>query len=628
MYPILDKINNPNDIKKIDKQDYNELAKEIRAFLARNISKTGGHLASNLGVVELTIAIHLCLDFPEDKLVWDVGHQSYVHKILTGRKDRFDTLRQYGGLSGFPRISESDTDAFDSGHASTSVSVGLGYAFARDIQKKNNKIFTVIGDGSMTGGLFYEALNNAVSLNSGMIIVLNDNNMSISRNVGGMSNYLTRLRTDSRYRQLKENTKDIINNIPEIGGKIVDKVKRSKSSIKHLFIPGMMFEDMGLTYIGPVDGHNVNELVRTFKDALKLNKPVVVHVKTVKGKGYRYAEANPSMFHGVEPFHVNNGQSKREKTPGVTSYTNVFGKKLVSLAQEDDKICAVCAAMPQGTGLTEFADRYSDRFFDVGIAEEHAVTFAGALAAAGMKPVVAIYSTFLQRAYDQLIHDICLSNHHVVFAIDRGGIVGSDGETHQGIFDISYLTSIPNLTVMAPKNAWELEAMLEYAVSKCEGPVAIRYPRGDAYTGLSDYSQEIDGLKAEVIHEGNRVALLAYGSMVSRAEEAYNTLSSEGIKVTLVNMRYAKPIDYEMVERMCNEHEYIITLEENVLSGGLSEHIAAYVSWKNISCKCVSVCLPDEYIEHGSPDILHRKYNIDLKSITERIRRIINEGTA
>ncbi|MBE5928589.1 MAG: 1-deoxy-D-xylulose-5-phosphate synthase [Lachnospiraceae bacterium] len=628
MYPILDKINNPNDIKKIDKQDYNRLAKEIRAFLARNVSKTGGHLASNLGVVELTMAIHLCLDFPEDKLIWDVGHQSYVHKILTGRKDRFETLRQYGGLSGFPRISESDTDAFDSGHASTSVSVGLGYAFAREMQNKHNKVFTVIGDGSMTGGLFYEAVNNAVSLKSGMIIVLNDNNMSISKSVGGMSHYLMRLRTDSRYRQLKENTKEFIKSIPEVGEKLVDKVKRSKSHIKHLFIPGMIFEDMGLTYMGPIDGHDINELVRTFNDALSLNKPVVVHVKTVKGKGYRFAEANPSMFHGVEPFNVNDGQVKKVKSPGVTSYNSVFGKKLVSLAENDDKICAVCAAMPQGTGLTEFADTYKDRFFDVGIAEEHAVTFAGALAAGGMKPVVALYSTFLQRAYDQLIHDICLSKHHVVFAIDRGGLVGSDGETHQGIFDISYLTSIPNLTVMAPKNDWELEAMLEYALNECDGPVAIRYPRGDAYTGLSEYCQDIDGLKAEVIHEGKHIAMLAYGSMVERAEKAYNTLISEGINVTLVNMRYAKPIDYAMVDKMCKEHEYVITLEENVMSGGLSEHIAAYISWKNLSCKCISVCLPDEYIEHGSCDILYKKYGIDAETITERVRGIINEGKA
>lgn len=404
MYNILNQINRPNDIKNIEPSDYKELAKEIRACLIRNVSNTGGHLASNLGVVELTMAIHLCIDFPEDKLIWDVGHQSYVHKILTGRRDKLGTIRQFGGISGFPRINESETDAVNSGHASTSVSAALGYAMSRQIQCKDNKVFAVIGDGSMTGGLFYEALNNAASVKSNIIIVLNDNNMSISRNVGGISSYLTKLRTDNRYIRLKENTKDAIMNIPGIGNSVVEKVKRSKSSLKQLMIPGMIFEDMGLTYIGPVDGHNVDELVNTFKDALRLNEPVVVHVKTKKGKGYRLAEENPSYFHGIEPFYIKTGELKNKK-PDCISYTKVFGRKLCELAEKDSSIAAVCAAMPQGTGLTDFADTFQDRFFDVGIAEEHAVTFAGALAADGIKPVVAIYSTFLQRAYDQIIHD-------------------------------------------------------------------------------------------------------------------------------------------------------------------------------------------------------------------------------
>lgn len=628
MYNILNQINRPNDIKNIEPSDYKELAKEIRACLIRNVSNTGGHLASNLGVVELTMAIHLCIDFPEDKLIWDVGHQSYVHKILTGRRDKLGTIRQFGGISGFPRINESETDAVNSGHASTSVSAALGYAMSRQIQCKDNKVFAVIGDGSMTGGLFYEALNNAASVKSNIIIVLNDNNMSISRNVGGISSYLTKLRTDNRYIRLKENTKDAIMNIPGIGNSVVEKVKRSKSSLKQLMIPGMIFEDMGLTYIGPVDGHNVDELVNTFKDALRLNEPVVVHVKTKKGKGYRLAEENPSYFHGIEPFYIKTGELKNKK-PDCISYTKVFGRKLCELAEKDSSIAAVCAAMPQGTGLTDFADTFQDRFFDVGIAEEHAVTFAGALAADGIKPVVAIYSTFLQRAYDQIIHDVCLGGVHVVFAVDRGGIVGSDGETHQGIFDISYLTSIPNLTVMAPKNANELEAMLCYALLDYDGPIAIRYPRGAAYTGLSEYNEDITYGKAEIIHKGEGVALLALGSMVSVAENVYYELENDNIEATIINLRFAKPLDYALIDEIAKTHDIIVTLEENVMSGGISEHIAAHLKWNGFDdVKCIPIHLPDSYIEHGAPDILKEKYGLDAQSIAGKIRRKLYEGEA
>ena len=628
MYNILNQINRPNDIKNIEPSDYKELAKEIRTCLIRNVSNTGGHLASNLGVVELTMAIHLCIDFPEDKLIWDVGHQSYVHKILTGRRDKLGTIRQFGGISGFPRINESETDAVNSGHASTSVSAALGYAMSRQIQCKDNKVFAVIGDGSMTGGLFYEALNNAASVKSNIIIVLNDNNMSISRNVGGISSYLTKLRTDNRYIRLKENTKDAIMNIPGIGNSVVEKVKRSKSSLKQLMIPGMIFEDMGLTYIGPVDGHNVDELVNTFKDALRLNEPVVVHVKTKKGKGYRLAEENPSYFHGIEPFYIKTGELKKKKTDCI-SYTKVFGRKLCELAENDSSIAAVCAAMPQGTGLTDFADTFQDRFFDVGIAEEHAVTFAGALAADGIKPVVAIYSTFLQRAYDQIIHDVCLGGMHVVFAVDRGGIVGSDGETHQGIFDISYLTSIPNLTVMAPKNANELEAMLGYALLDYDGPIAIRYPRGEAYTGLSEYNEDIVHGKAEIIHEGSQIALLALGSMVSVAENVYYELENDNIDATIINLRFAKPLDYTLIDEIAQTHDIIVTLEENVMSGGISEHIAAHLKWNGFdNVKCIPIHLPDSYIEHGAPDILKEKYGLDAQSIAGKIRRRLYEGEA
>lgn len=628
MYDILNKINEPNDIKNIERSEYKKLAKEIRECLIRNVSNTGGHLASNLGVVELTMAIHLCMDFPEDKLIWDVGHQSYVHKILTGRRDRLGTIRQFGGISGFTRINESETDAVNSGHASTSLSAALGYAMSRQIQGKDNKVFAVIGDGSMTGGLFYEALNNAASVKSNIVIVLNDNNMSISRNVGGMSSYLTKLRTDNRYIQLKENTKDAIKNIPGIGNAVVEKVKRSKSSLKHLMIPGMIFEDMGLTYIGPVDGHNVDELVNTFRDALRLNAPVIVHVKTKKGKGYRLAENNPSYFHGIEPFDIKTGELQKKKTDGIT-YTKVFGTKLCELAENDDKITAVCAAMPQGTGLTEFADEFKDRFFDVGIAEEHAVTFAGALAADGMKPVVAIYSTFLQRSYDQIIQDVCIGGMHVVFAVDRGGIVGNDGETHQGIFDISYLTSIPNLTVMAPKNVNELESMLSYALLDYDGPIAIRYPRGEAYTGLFGYNEKIEYGKAEVIHHGSKLALLAFGSMVSVAESVYYELLNDNVSATIINLRFAKPLDYELIDEIARTHDIIVTLEENVMSGGISEHIAAHLQWSGFNnVKCMPIHLPDSYIENGAPDILKEKYGIDAEGIAGRIRRMLYEGEA
>ncbi len=628
MYNILSKINEPNDIKNIERSEYKKLAKEIRACLIRNVSNTGGHLASNLGVVELTMAIHLCMDFPEDKLIWDVGHQSYVHKILTGRRDDISSIRQYGGISGFTRICESETDAVNSGHASTALSSALGYAMSRQMQQKDNKVFAVIGDGSMTGGLFYEALNNAASVRSNIIIVLNDNNMSISRNVGAMSSYLTKFRTDNRYIQLKENAKDAIRNIPHIGNAVVEKVKRSKSSLKQLMIPGMFFEDMGLTYIGPVDGHNVEGLVNTFRDALRLNEPVIVHVKTRKGKGYRLAEDNPSYFHGIEPFDIKTGELKKKKD-NIVTYTKVFGSELCRLAAEDEKIAAVCAAMPQGTGLVGFADEFADRFFDVGIAEEHAVTFAGALAADGMKPVVAIYSTFLQRAYDQIIHDVCIGRMNVVFAVDRGGIVGKDGATHQGIFDISYLTSIPNLTVMAPKNADELRSMLQYALMEHDGPVAIRYPRGEAYTGLSEYNEEISYGKAEIIHEGSHVALFALGSMVEIAESIYQELISDDISASLVNLRFAKPLDYELIEDIMKTHDIIVTLEENVMSGGISEHIAAHAEWKGIdNVRFIPVHLPDSYIEHGAPDILKEKYGIDAESILARIRSALNEGEA
>lgn len=624
MYKILENICKANDIKKISPDMYKELAREIRACLIENVSKNGGHLASNLGVVELTIAIHLCLDFPKDKLVWDVGHQSYVHKILTGRWKELGTLRQYDGISGFPKMTESECDAFDTGHASTSISAALGYAFARQIQGTDNKVFAVIGDGSLTGGMAYEALNNANALKSNMVIILNDNNMSISKNVGGMSKYLTKLRTASQYKALKDNIEDALKKMPMIGESVIDKVKKSKSSLKHLMIPGMFFEDMGITYIGPVDGHNIQELVSTFNDAMRVNKPVLIHVKTVKGKGYKLAEDNPSFFHGVDPFNRRTGELLKKKEQGTRSYTEIFGNAVCNIAKDNDKVVCICAAMPLGTGLVEFAEEYRDRFFDVGIAEEHAVTFASALAAGGMVPVVAIYSTFLQRAYDQILHDVCESGQHVVFAVDRGGIVGNDGETHQGIFDISYLSSIPGLMVMAPKNGKELEDMLEYAINQYDGPVAIRYPRGSAYEEMEEYDSEIEAGKAEVIYKEEKVLMLALGSMVSAGKEVHDILKNDGIPSSLVNMRFAKPVDTSLIDEMLESHDIIVTMEENSISGGISQHIAAYMQWKGYTGKkCISAALPDKYIEHGAPELLKDIYGLMPDKIADKIRGLL-----
>lgn len=624
MYKILENIQKENDIKDISPDKYKELAREIRACLINNVSKTGGHLASNLGVVELTMAIHLCLDFPEDKLIWDVGHQSYVHKILTGRWRELSTLRQYQGISGFPKMTESNSDAFDTGHASTSISAALGYAFARQIQGDNNKVFAVIGDGSLTGGMAYEALNNANTLKSNMVIVLNDNNMSISKNVGGMSKYLTKLRTASQYKNLKNNIEDTLKKMPMIGDSVIDKVKKSKSSLKHLMIPGMFFEDMGITYIGPVDGHNIQELVSTFNDAMRLEEPVLVHVKTVKGKGYKLAEDNPSFFHGVDPFNRKTGELLKQKKEGQRTYTEVFGETVCNIAKDNEKVVCVCAAMPLGTGLSRFSKDYRDRFFDVGIAEEHAVTFACALAAGGMVPVVAIYSTFLQRSYDQILHDVCVSGQHVVFAVDRGGIVGNDGETHQGIYDISYLSSIPGMTVMAPKNVDELISMLDYAINEFDGPIAIRYPRGCGYEGLLEYNNVIEMGKAEVIYNEENVLMLALGSMVSAGNDVHDMLKNDGISSSLVNMRFAKPIDTDTIDKMIEKHDIIVTMEENSISGGISQQIAAYIQWKGyIGKKCISVSVPDEFIEHGAPDMLKEKYGLKPEGIAYRIRSLL-----
>lgn len=617
MGKLLDKINGPNDIKKIDSKDYKILAKEIRQFLVHKISMTGGHLSSNLGAVELTMALHLCLDFPNDHLVWDVGHQSYTHKLLTGRKAGFDTLRQFGGMSGFPKRSESDCDAFDTGHSSTSISLALGMAKARDLKNEKSRVFAVIGDGALSGGMAFEALNNAARLKSNLVIVLNDNQMSISKNVGGMSNYLGNIRTNTNYTGLKEDVENRLRSMSHIGNVLADHIKGAKDIVKRLFVPGMLFEDMGITYIGPIDGHDVRQMVNAFENASKLQKAVIVHVCTKKGKGYLPAENDPSAFHGVAPFKPSDGSLKNKEKQ--LTYTSVFSKKIVELADRDENIAAISAAMPSGTGLSAMAAKYPDRFFDVGIAEEHAVTFAAGLAAMGMKPVVAIYSTFFQRAYDQIIHDVCIGKLPVVFAVDRAGLVGSDGETHQGIFDISYFNSMPNMTVMAPKNVWELDKMLEFAVN-FDGPIAVRYPRGKAYTGLDEFTDNIEYGKSEVIAKGGDIALIAVGSMVETAWEVKKLLEDKGVDVSVVNARFIKPIDEAMLSETVIRHHFIVTMEEGILTGGFGQSVS---HWCQENAKDMSVikniALPDKFIEHGSVDLLKKKYEIDALSIAKKI---------
>ncbi len=617
----LDKIVNANDIKNLKPNEYEDLANDIRLFLLDSISRTGGHLASNLGNVELIMALHLVLDFPKDKLIFDVGHQAYTHKILTGRKDGFSTLRKYGGMSGFPKTSESDTDCFNTGHSSTSISAAVGMAEARQLSGTDERIVAVIGDGSFSGGLCYEGLNNLAHINSNCIIILNDNDMSITENVGGMSKYFNKIRLGSAYNDLKLDIENLFKNVPN-GTEIVRKMKRSKDSLKSMVIPGMFFEDMGIKYIGPVDGHNLNELVNTFKAGLQLDFPILIHVKTKKGKGYRYAEKYPSHFHGVEPFDLKTGKPLKKKEKA--SYTDVFGRKLLSLAGDNDKIVAITAAMQTGTGLAKFCESFPNRLFDVGIAEQHAVTFAAGLACRGYIPVVAVYSSFLQRAYDQILHDVCLQKLHVIFAIDRSGLVGADGETHQGIFDVSYLNHIPNLTIIAPKNRYELSRCLEYAVDY-DGPIAIKYSRGDAYYGLKDVQEPIEHGKSEIIYNGKDIAIFAVGNMVEEAVSVCDILREEGYNPTLVNARFVKPIDYEMIDYIATSHSLICTMEENVAIGGYGNQIESYLFEKEITVKSVNASINDMFVVHGSVSELREMLGIDAKSVAARIIDKIKE---
>ena len=613
---VLEKIEQANDIKKLNPQELEILAGEIREFLIEKISKTGGHLASNLGVVELTMALHLAFQLPEDKIIWDVGHQSYTHKILTGRREGFEGLRKYGGMSGFPKRRESDCDAFGTGHSSTPISAGLGYAHARDIRKKNYKVVSVIGDGALTGGMAFEALNNATRLEKNFIIVLNDNNMSISENVGGLSNHLNRLRTAESYHDLKEGVMNSLAKIPVYGDWMVEQVRRAKSGIKQLVIPGMIYENMGITYLGPVDGHNIEEMVRVFKDASKVDGPVMVHCLTQKGRGYLPAERHPARFHGAEPFDIETGlpSNKKEKA----AYTDIFSTVMRKLGDRNENVVAITAAMETGTGLKRFHNMFPERFFDVGIAEEHAITFAAGLAAGGMIPVVAVYSSFLQRAYDQILHDVCIQNLHVIIAIDRAGLVGSDGETHQGIFDISFLCTIPNMTLMAPKNKWEFSDMVKFAVD-FDGPIAIRYPRGEAYDGLAKMRAPIVLGKSETLYDEEEICLIAFGSMVKTAVKVREMLKERGYHCSLINARFAKPLDYEMLTRTAKEHRLLVTLEENVKSGGFGEQVMDYLEECSLDVRLLNIAISDEYVEHGNVNILYQEVGIDAESVVKRI---------
>ena len=617
---VLEKIQKENDIKKLTPQELALLKDEIRQFLIESISVTGGHLASNLGVVELTMALHLCFNLPKDKIVWDVGHQSYTHKILTGRKDGFSSLRQYGGMSGFPKTDESDCDCFNTGHSSTSISAGLGLATARQVTGEDYHVVSVIGDGALTGGMAYEALNNASSVKGNFIIVLNDNNMSISENVGGISQYLSGFRTADAYRDFKNNVMNSLNHIPIYGERMVKHIRNTKSSIKQLFIPGMFFEEMGIIYLGPVDGSDIKEMCRVFDEAKRVDGPVLVHVLTKKGAGYGPAERYPSRFHGAEPFVIETGLPKNKRTKA--NYTDVFSTVMKKLGERNPKVVAITAAMAEGTGLRRFHRNFPDRFFDVGIAEAHATTFAAGLAKAGLIPVFAVYSSFLQRAFDQILHDVCIQNLHVIFAIDRAGLVGSDGETHQGIFDISYLSVIPNMTIMAPKNKWELSDMMKFAVAY-DGPIALRYPRGAAYDGLKEIRQPIELAKSELIRKGSTVAIMALGSMVKTAVDVVKLLEAEGISATLINSRFAMPFDKEAIKELPAEHSLLVTMEENVQSGGFGEHVTEYVKTNGIALEVLNIALPDCYVEHGNVEVLKKELHVDAESVAKRIIAVL-----
>jgi len=624
MTRMLNTITTPSHLKQLSRSELPKLSEEIRERIIEVVSKRGGHLAPSLGAVELTIALHYVFDVPRDKIVWDVGHQSYAHKLLTGRNDRFDTLRQYRGLSGFTRMSESNYDAFSTGHASTSISAGLGMTCGKDLKDDESRVIAVIGDGAMTGGMAYEGLNQTGDRKKNLLIVLNDNNMSIAPNVGALSSTLSRAFSKKRMQEVLEEIRKVIKSLPRIGDDAYQIAKRSKVSFKAFVTPGMLFEAFDIEYFGPIDGHNLNRLIDIL-DNLKSHKgPVLLHVKTKKGKDYEPAEQNPVYFHGCGSFDIDTGVCVDKKI-AVPSYTEVFGDTLVELAREDPKIVAITAAMPEGTGLVKFAGEFPDRFFDVGIAEQHAVTFAAGMATEGFRPVVAIYSTFLQRAYDQLLHDVCLEALPVAFAIDRGGIVGEDGPTHQGVFDLSYLRSLPNMTVMAPKDENELRHML-FTATTLKGPVAVRYPRGTAEgVGMDDAMGALTIGKADVLEHGDDVLIIGIGRSVNEAMAASAELRSKGIEATVVNCRFVKPLDVALLTNLAEKIPRIVTVEENVLQGGFGTAVWECLNDEGIDgLRIERIGIPDTFVEHGPPGVLRSKYGIDAEAIVQAAERVCN----
>ena len=619
--PVIDRIESPEDIRTLTIPELVILSDEIRERIISVVSQHGGHLAPSLGAVELTVALHYVFDTPRDRIIWDVGHQAYAHKLITGRRNSFETIRQYGGISGFCKRSESEYDVFDAGHASTSISSALGVACARDLAGEDFQVVAVIGDGSMTGGLAFEGLNNAGALGKDMVVVLNDNTMSISKNVGALSTYLTDLIANPIYNRLKDDIWLLTGKMPRVGDRLRTLAQRTEESLKGFLVPGMVFEALGFRYFGPIDGHNYPQLIRTLRQIKDISGPILLHVVTKKGRGYRFAEENASKFHGIGAFEKVNGTLKKQKR--VPSYTEVFGNTMVKLAEEDKKIVAITAAMSIGTGLTEFAKLYPDRFFDVGIAEQHAVTFAAGLACQGMKPVVAIYSTFLQRAFDQIVHDVALQCLPVVFAIDRGGLVGEDGPTHHGILDLSMLRQIPNMTIMAPQDENELRHLLKTAVRYQKGPIAVRYPRGSGVGVKMDAAlQSVDVGTWEVLRQGDDAAILAVGSMVHPALQAAQNLSKKSIEVTVVNSRFIKPIDEDVIGDVSRRHNHLITVEENVLAGGFGNAVMEYLErnhLREVNLSCMG--LPDQFIEHGSRDHLLEDIQLNAEGIYRRVEK-------
>lgn len=622
-YPILDGINSPLDIKQLSFQELEALSAELRQFLIDSVSRTGGHIASNLGVVELTLALHRIFDTPNDKIVWDVGHQTYIHKILTGRKDRFDTLRQMDGLSGFPKTEESPHDIFNTGHSSTSISAALGMARARDHKGERYTVAAVIGDGALTGGMALEALNDAGISRTSLLIVLNDNGMSIAPNVGGLSRYLSRLRVRPFYYKTRESIQSLIDRrLPKSGKRLRRFLHRFKHALKSIMMPSMFFEDLGFRYFGPIDGHDIREMTAVFEQARNIKGPVLVHVCTVKGKGYKYAEERPNVFHGITAFEIETGNVIKS---GTENYSGVFGRKLCQLASNDPDIVAITAAMPDGTGLNDFKAEYPRRFYDVGIAEQHAVTLGAGLAAGGVKPVVAIYSTFLQRAYDQILHDVALQNLHVVFAIDRAGVIGDDGETHQGIYDIAYLQSMPNMTLLAPATPEELERMLAYALEVHQGPIAIRYPRGSGV--------QIPGLDAPIapnkgicVREGSDITLISAGTMLETALKAAQLLEESGVGCEVIHSRFILPLDEEMILNSVKKTRKVVTLEDGIANGGFGGHVIKFLSENDSDARVRILGLPGKPIEHGEKKLIMKRYGLDAEAVRAKILEFLSRA--